>query len=298
VGNDLSNDRLTIMPGYWFLYNMYALARNSWKYIDRDKRTEKVQYIEYDYLAPDTINEILTSIELFEEWTGQSYLQKQQADKICSKTECIKTGRRLLKENDPVLKTLEITATGLENAKRKTVLLKIPQAYSLFNELIEYHAAIELFEFIRKNGFKKWEEVIAAIPSKLQVSEWLNIGGQLMPKAEVASLKEKIKGNKIKSWDEVHKFYQQQGNKYPQQKLLHALAALQQLSGVNLKKANPTFFATLFDNCVATKEWMVKGIYDSRAKDYQSDFRKMVYDNKNEMDQVIGKLDDNSFIQQ
>ena len=46
------------MPGYWFMYNMYALARNSWKYEDRDKRTEKIQPIEYDYLAPDTINEM------------------------------------------------------------------------------------------------------------------------------------------------------------------------------------------------------------------------------------------------
>jgi NDP-sugar pyrophosphorylase family protein len=32
VSNDLSKDRLVIMPGYWFMYNMYALARNAYKY--------------------------------------------------------------------------------------------------------------------------------------------------------------------------------------------------------------------------------------------------------------------------
>ena len=43
---------------------------------------------------------------------------------------------------------------------------------------------------------------------------------------------------------------------------------------------------------------MVENIYTSRAKDYQSEFRQMVYNNKEEMDEVIGKLDDNIFIKQ
>jgi hypothetical protein len=47
-----------------------------------------------------------------------------------------------------------------------------------------------------------------------------------------------------------------------------------------------------------TKEWMCKGIFDSRAKDYSNPFRKMVYDTHEEMNRVIGRLEDNSFIQQ
>jgi hypothetical protein len=35
ISNDVANDKLVIMPGYWFMYNMYALQRNSWKYADR-----------------------------------------------------------------------------------------------------------------------------------------------------------------------------------------------------------------------------------------------------------------------
>ncbi|HQW93921.1 MAG TPA: hypothetical protein PKY28_12520, partial [Ferruginibacter sp.] len=44
--------------------------------------------------------------------------------------------------------------------------------------------------------------------------------------------------------------------------------------------------------------WMCKGIFDSRAKDYSNPFRKMVYDTTEEMDNVLGRLEDNSFIQQ
>src|SRR5687767_3537122 len=56
VSNDVTRDRLVVMPGYWFLYNMYAMARNAAKYSGRDKRTDKTQELEYDYLAPDSIN--------------------------------------------------------------------------------------------------------------------------------------------------------------------------------------------------------------------------------------------------
>ena len=64
VSNDVSNDKLVVMPGYWFMYNMYALERNSWKYSDRDRRTDKIQHLEYDYLAPDTINELFDSLKI------------------------------------------------------------------------------------------------------------------------------------------------------------------------------------------------------------------------------------------
>ena len=43
---------------------------------------------------------------------------------------------------------------------------------------------------------------------------------------------------------------------------------------------------------------MTAGIYESRAKDYRNPFRKMVYDTEAEMEKVIGKLKDNSFIGQ
>jgi hypothetical protein len=43
---------------------------------------------------------------------------------------------------------------------------------------------------------------------------------------------------------------------------------------------------------------MTENIYTSRAKDYQNYFKKMVYDSEKEMEAVVGKLEDNSFINQ
>jgi len=43
---------------------------------------------------------------------------------------------------------------------------------------------------------------------------------------------------------------------------------------------------------------MCRGITESRAKDYSNPFRTMVYETAEEMNKVLGRLEDNSFIQQ
>ncbi len=73
--DDPARDRLQIMPAYWWRHNMYALARNTWKFQNRDKRKFKVQHIEFDYLAPDTVEELFDALELLELWTAKAYLR-------------------------------------------------------------------------------------------------------------------------------------------------------------------------------------------------------------------------------
>src|SRR6187551_752794 len=97
VGNDVTRDRLVIMPGYWFLYNMYALARNSGKYESRDKRTFKNQFLEYDYLAPDSVNEMFDALELMKRSVGES---KSTGNKKLSTQQAIKMGEQLLEKKE------------------------------------------------------------------------------------------------------------------------------------------------------------------------------------------------------
>ncbi len=296
VSNDDSKDQLTIMPAYWFLYNMYALARNSWKYVDRDKRVERIQHIEYDYLAPDTINEIFTAMQLIETATGKAYAKNEKSSD--QKSDANASGKHLLKTAHKIVSELEITLDNVENSRRKVVLVKTLPAYHVFGELIVYYGIMQLLAFIKQNNCRSFEEMIAALPAKSSRNEWLNIGGQLMPVEEVNTLRKKIVSGKIKSWDEVHIQYTALGEKYAGQKLKHALASLSEISGIQLKKMDIHQFTTMLNTVIATKEWMTKGIYDSRAKDYSNPYRKMVYDSIPEMNEVLGKLEDNGFIKQ
>jgi hypothetical protein len=296
VSNDVTNDCLTIMPGYWFMYNMYALERNGWKYLDRDKRQERIQHIEYDYLAPDSITEIISSIKLFQQLTGEAYLRKQNQRNTFTDEEAIAAGKQLLDSRDAIINDLEITGNCFENSKRKVVIVKVLQAYHLFKELINYYAATQLYNYINKSGSSNIDDIKDAVSNKVNVATWLNVGGQLIPSEEVDSLSKDVKNNKIKSWDELHQFYTEQGENYELQKLKHSLWALQKVEGIAVNDLDVKTINNILDKAVSTKEWMVKGIYDSRAKDYSNPFRKMVYDTEEEMNAVVGKLEDNSFI--
>jgi hypothetical protein len=45
VSNNISKDQIEVMPAFWWMYNMYALARNSKKFLLRDTAfTETSEY--------------------------------------------------------------------------------------------------------------------------------------------------------------------------------------------------------------------------------------------------------------
>ena len=266
MSNDVSNDKLVVIPGYWFMYNMYALARNEWKYIARDRRTEKIQHIEYNYLAPDTINEIFDSLKVLE----------------------------ALKTDD----TGTATVSGWENSKRKTELHKVPQAILIFKELIQYYGVSEILQHINKNKFADFAALKKTLSAKIQRSQWINVGGQLIQKEDIENVKRSIKSDKVKSWVELHAFYKQQGASYTADKLNHAYTSLLEILHITPRQFTAELLKQLLQQALDTKEWMCKGIFDSRAKEYSNPFRKMVYDTNEEMNRVIGRLEDNSFIQQ
>ena len=109
VNNNASKDQLEVMPAYWWMYNMYAMDRNSKKFAKRDKRVVKAQNIEFDNLAPDTAEEILHGMELLRGW------MKASAD-------------------GPVY------ADGMEKGKRRTVILKAKEGLKAYEDMLVFYA--------------------------------------------------------------------------------------------------------------------------------------------------------------
>ena len=265
ISNDVARDQLVVMPAYWFMYNMYALERNAWKYRDRDRRTEKTQLLEYDYLAPDTVNEMFDALAV---------LEKLSPDK---------NG------------TAEVS--GWENSRRITTIIKLPQSVKVFKELIQYYGMCTLITHLAVNKFSGFDEFRKSLPVKISRKPWLNIGGQLITAPAVKKLTTDISTGVIENWDEVHVRYREEGKKYEKDRLTHAFSSLTEILNITVKQFTPERFKQLLDETITTKEWMVKGIYTAREKDYSSPYRKMVYENNEEMNKVLGKLEDNGFIQ-
>jgi hypothetical protein len=296
ISNDLSDDQLIVMPAYWFMYNLYAIARNEWKYRDRDARIEKEQRIEFEALAPDTINELIDALQLLALYTGKAFSQKKSPGKKITDKEYIKIGKKLLEENDKIINELEIVADGLENSDRKTIIIKVQQAYTIFRQLVIYYGTVQCIAQFLENDLKNFAALIKQLPPVPKRNQWINVGGQLIPEEEVEKFRKHVRAGKIKSWDDVHAFYTMQGQAYDADKFEHAFAALLEVLGISVTGFTPEIFKQILLQSVQTKTWLTDGIYESRAKDYTNPFRTMIFDNKEEMDNVWGKLEDNSFI--
>ena len=295
ISLNYKDDQLEIMPAYWFMYNMYALARNAWKYTDRDSREEKIQLLEYDYLAPDSVNEMFESLRLLELFTGKAWFRKNNFANV-NDNDSIAKGKALLLEKNAVIHELEIIAEGFENSKRKTIVRRVQQSYNAYKEMIFYYGLLHLIKWIEENEVPSTERLIKELSSLNVRLQWLNVGGQLIPVEEVNALKDAIKNSQVNSWDELHNAYTLQGEKYPSQKMQHALISLFEVEAINASDINAAQLNNWLDKAVEITTSITHRISESRKKDYTNPFRKMIYDSQAEMNDVLGEFDKNSFV--
>jgi hypothetical protein len=297
ISNDPKNDELLIMPGYWFLYNFYALARNAWKYIDRDRRIDKTPIFEYNYLAPDSVNELINSLDILAIAVAKAAIAKDKKLQQTPEKGLIELGKKLLHtKTKKEIDSLEIFAEGFENSKRKTRMVKVYDAYHMFEKMILVYGMDALVTELSSKKHKSIILTVNNLKSGAKDMQWTNVGGQLMPTKTVQSLINQIKTDNIGSWDEVHEFYQTASSKYPQQKVAHALAALEFITGKKLESFKTNTLIDLLDKYLTIKTSITDSILYTRSKDYKNPFRKMVYENEAEMNKVIGNIDNNSFI--
>jgi NDP-sugar pyrophosphorylase family protein len=269
VNNNQKENRLEVMPAYFWMYNMFALERNSWKSKIRDKRKIKIQQIESEYLAPDTIEEIIHTLEKLN-------LCMQQTEMIVSKNELF-----------PI--------RGLERSKRKTVILKPHHAISSYKEMLFYYCFKTLADFLMEDSSCTFEHIVSQQEKNKQdrITEWENFGGQIIPSFRINILQEKIKNGTIDNWHDVHAFYDEAANQYPLDKLNHAFSVL---SFLGYGCMNKDEFKLELKNLIKMQSWIFDQVYKSRARDFIDPFRRITYRNEKEMEAVVGKAEDDVFI--
>lgn len=294
LNNNVSLNQLEVMPAYWWLYNMYALARNSWKFQQRDKRIMKVQNIEFETFAPDTVEEIIQARRLLEIWTAKASL-KQKGIKTNTKNEkeLCELGRSILKGNEETVDKLEVLGENMENSKRKVKILKTFKAYHAYGEMLHYYSVKNLLAYLDSNpetSFNMMTEKLKGIRQK----EWVNLGGQIMQKKDVNKLRADIGSGKLNSWDEIHDRYNQLWKRYTLDKQKHAFATLCLLLGSD----NITLdqWKSSLRKAVDIQKYICDQVYISRQKDYENPYRKATFRNEDEMKAAIGTIENNSFI--
>ena len=277
VSNNARLDRLEVMPAYFWMHNLYALERNTWKTRDRDRRFIKKQIIETDYLAPDTVNEIINALEKMEGWIKN------------------------IDDEEDVL-----SVTGLEPDKRQTILLKPRQAIAAYREMLLFYSLKTLAEFLEKNPELSYKDFLKECNIKNSnsgaesISSWVNLGGQIVPAWRLDKLREEIGSGKIKSWKEIHAYYESMADSYLKDKAIHAFNVYSYLKNSKNESEHPlcnnAFFIGELETLKTLYKFIEEQVYQCRVKDLNDPFRGITYRNKEELDAVLGDPKDNSFI--
>jgi hypothetical protein len=296
LSDDPAHNRLRLMPAYWWLYDMYALARNTWKFLTRDTRKTKSQHIEFDSLAPDTIEEIFHARSLLERWTAQAHLRAQGKPLDDQSPESLeRLGRDLLQGPEELTAGLEILGENVEDSNRKVVLLKAREGYHAYGQMLHYYAMKNLLAYLTDNPHAD----LAAMSQRLagpRQREWVNMGGQLIAADDVQRLIEGIQSGELDTWPKIHADYDRLWQAYPLKKRRHAYATL--LTILKVPQMSLDNWHAALDEAVRIQEHVCEQVYRSRKKDYEDPFRQTTYRNAAEMAAVVGTAENNSFVKQ
>ena len=249
VNNNVSKNQLEVMPAYWWLYNMYAMDRNSKKFAKRDKRVVKAQHIEFDNLAPDTAEEILTGRELLREWMKAA-------------------------EGNTVY------ARGMEKSKRPTVVLKAAEGLKAYEEMLVMYAMKSLTEHYGE------QLPPASLGEGQREKAWVNIGGQLVVRQDMERLIADVEQGVVRSWKELHGRMDSLWKGYAEQRRKHAYHVLCVLAGVETIDADT--WGRMTERYRQVLAYVEEQKVASRRKDEENVFRQMTYWDDAEREAVQG----------
>ncbi len=298
VNNNVSKDELEVMPAYWWMYNMYAIARNTSKYQSRDKRLRKVQNIEFETLAPDTVEEIIEGRKLLEVWVAKAYLRKKGENpekyEYYDLRDC---GKNLLDNESETVKKLEVFGEHMEKGERKVRILKPLEAYHAYGDMITYYAVNTLMRYLEAHPELDMEAIVNSMRGK-RLRKWINLGGQTMPEEDVDQLRADIRDGKLNTWDEIHHRYDELWKNYQAEKLHHAYFALMFLYKDETDVLTKEMWHENLDKAIRIQHFICDQVYESRKKDYENEFRTATFRNEDEKIAVIGKIEDVKFVKQ
>jgi hypothetical protein len=296
LNDNTSDDQLEVMPAFWWLFNMYALARNTSKFLGRDKRVNKIQHIEFESLAPDTMEEIFYGRRLLEIWTGKAELRRAGKYKDgLSQDELARIGKDILNGPKERADGLEILGEQMEKSQRKAIIVKAYEGYHAYGQMLLYYAVKNLITFLQANSGANFGSMQKALKGP-RVREWGNLGGQLVPAKDIDQLRADAGGGKLASWDDIHKRYDALWQAYPLEKQKHAMASLCEIFGVaELTKEQ---WLDALRKTVGVQEYVCEQVYITRKKDFDNSFRQATFRNMEEMTAAIGTIEDNSFVKE
>jgi hypothetical protein len=276
------------MPGYWFQHNMYALVRNARKYRARDKRVVKEQNIEFDFLAPDSAEEMIRGMEIL-----GSALEEKMGRSLSSED---------MENHEKIDASLDLKLEGMAN-KRMVRIIHPLRGYLWYRKMLRFYGARELRSAVqqalqRGGGKRRGDAVVKDIKKRYSgpYRRWENIGGQLIPEPELNELMGRVCDKRIDTWEQLHQSYDEFWKVYPEHKIAHALYCLLYTFELSLEDLTAELICRILEESVEVANELLQLAFASRRKDFENPYRRATFGGPEEMEAVLGKLEDISFL--
>jgi hypothetical protein len=272
------DEAVRVMPAYWFVHNMYAMARNSWKFKKRDLRASKVQHIELDYLAPDTVQEMLAAMKRLDALAAAA-----------GRPPLFPVPDKDLPLDDPAL--MRRYGGKVEKPAR---------ARASYRDFCLHFGVKTLVDFLKADagtGLAAFMGGVEALKAEPFADRWINAGGQVIAADDLESLKGDIKSGKIGSWAGVHARYDEIFAAYPKRKARYALGVIEGLLGRDSSAIGADGWKALLGEIAGVSRGILDAAVASRRKDFEDPFRKLTFESEAEMRAVLGKMENDPFLE-
>ncbi len=288
---------VSIVPAWYFVYDAFAIIRNKYKFLARDKRFIKVQNIETNPIAPDTVQEIIAAIDRIISLTSKrlSELDPERHAKASNREELLLQAKDFLHSRPETSFTLEDPTCQKKYGAR---IYKPGLAYKVYRKILKYFIADSLIEFSEKHSLdgitkKIVSEKIKSIPLH---TSWKNLGGQIVPEERIRTLIKKIEDGELNSWDEIHSFYDECQKNYTDFKAAYSVFILERMYSTKLEDFTEKQVCNVVSDVVEVSTLAYEKSVESKRKDYTDYYRTMLYDSTEEMQAVLGTLEENTFL--
>ena len=237
VSDNVKENTLDVMPAYWWRHNMYALFRNNWKF---QKRLGKEgEGIEYQFMAPDTAEEIQKALELLKAY-----------------------------------KSKNIPSFTMENSSRKVQILGIDDGIKAYKEMLLWYGVSAVLAWLRRPGVKADKYKDIPVDTSKNTWGWTNVCGHLVCNVDLKQLVQDIEKGDFISWDDVAERFERFDLDYPKTRFAHALHILAVLYGK--KQFDQDMLDKINKDYEKLSEKIKKQIISTRTKDFENKFRKNI----------------------
>jgi len=161
--------------------------------------------------------------------------------------------------------------------------------------MLHYYSVKNLLSYFQSDSNTGYRDMSKRLKGE-RVTNWINMGGQLIPEKDVDQLRADINSGKLNSWLNIHNRYNEFWNNYTFEKQKHSYSVLCYL--YNTSDLSREQWNSAIDKSVQIQEYISEQVYISRNKDFDNKFRQATFRNYKEMAASIGTIDENSFVKQ